>query len=82
MSGWQLWIEEERLVLLNSLLFFAIFVIRLSSQSGVVQPFTREDAPPPLQLCSRVFSYSSLIFFSYFFSPPLLYFLLPHSLAF
>lgn len=34
MSGWQLWIEEERLVLLL--------------QSRVVQPFTREDAPPLL----------------------------------
>ena len=36
MSGWQLWVEEERLVLL------------LLLHSRVVHPFTREDAPPLL----------------------------------
>lgn len=56
MSGWQLWIEEERL-----LCFFF-----LSSRTGVVQPFTREDAPP-LQLYSRVLSYSSSIYFYFCF---------------
>lgn len=57
MSGWQLWIDEERLLLSSS----------PHTQTGVVQPFTREDAPL-LQLYSRVLSYpSSILFFFHFF---------------
>lgn len=66
LSGWQLWIEEERLSMASCYYF-----ILLPHQTAVVQPFTREDAPPLLTI---IFTCVIILFINTFpmraFNPP------------